>query len=302
MKIYDFFYEEISPGVQRVRGFFPEGFVGLQTTRVGGVSVAPFESFNLAGHVGDSLEAVEKNRARLSGVLPGEAVWLEQVHGCESIVIARNAEGVTWQSACGGSPRAFGPRDDNQTVIASEAKQSIRADASFTAEADQPCAVMTADCLPLLVARPSTGQCAAIHAGWKGLAAGVIEKTLSKLKVSDTLISVPDTWYIWLGPAIGPQAFEVGPEVREKFVQLSDKAAAAFTPSPKRAGHYMASLAQLALLRLTQFEQQFSGVNLNVAIDSQCVFDSPDQYFSFRRDPITGRMASLIFRRMTIKA
>ena len=279
MKLSDFHYQEILPGFQQVQGFFPEEFVGLQTTRVGGVSAAPFESFNLAGHVGDSLEAVEKNRARLSGVLPGEAVWLEQVHGCEAVVIG------------GGSPRAFGPRDDG-----------LVADASFTAEPNQPCAVMTADCLPLLVARPSTGQCAAIHAGWKGLAAGVIEKTLSKLKVSDTLISVPDTWYIWLGPAIGPQAFEVGPEVREKFVQLSDKAAAAFTPSPNRAGHYMASLAQLALLRLSQFEQQFSGVNLNVAIDSQCVFDSPDQYFSFRRDPITGRMASLIFRRMTIKA
>ena len=112
MKICHFSYQEIAPGVQRVLGFFPEEFVGLQTTRVGGVSAAPFESFNLAGHVGDSLEAVEKNRARLSGLLPGEVVWLEQVHGCGSIVIARNAEGVMWQSADGGLPRGFAARND----------------------------------------------------------------------------------------------------------------------------------------------------------------------------------------------
>jgi polyphenol oxidase len=282
MKLCDFYYQEISPGVQQVKGFFPEEFVGLQTSRAGGVSAAPFDSFNLATHVGDEPEAVAGNRERLRGFLPGEPVWLEQVHGCEAV----------------GLPRAFTARSDG-----------IVADASITAEPNQPCAIMTADCLPLLVARPSTGQCAAIHAGWKGLAAGVIEKTLEQIKVSGTakvpdtkpVTHAPDPWYIWLGPAIRQSAFEVGPEVREKFVQHHPEAGAAFLPSPKREGHFMASLEQLALLRLQTFESFNTSVELHVAIDRECVFACTERYFSFRRNPKTGRMASLIFRRMARK-
>jgi polyphenol oxidase len=284
MKLCDFYYQEISPGVQQVKGFFPEEFVGLQTTRAGGVSTAPFDSFNLATHVGDEPEAVSQNRERLAGFLPSEPVWLEQVHGCEATVISRNAEGVTRQSA---------------------------ADASITAEPNQPCAIMTADCLPLLVARPSTGHCAAIHAGWKGLAAGVIETTLQRMLAQQiaggslgqpspilACSLTPDTWYIWLGPAIRQAAFEVGPEVREKFVQHHPVAGAAFLPSPKREGHFMASLEQLTLLRLNTFKSLNPGLELRVAIDRSCVFACPESYFSFRRNPQTGRMASLIFRRM----
>jgi polyphenol oxidase len=285
MKLYNFFYKEVSPGVQQLMGFFPDAFVGLQTTRVGGVSAAPFDSFNLATHVGDKPQVVERNRARLAALLPNPPVWLEQVHGCDSVVIA------------GGLPRD----DDKRHSLG-----VTRADASITAEPNQPCAVMTADCLPLLVARPATGQCAAIHAGWKGLAAGVIEKTLEKLKVSETnavsdtapVTHTPDTWYIWLGPVIGQGAFEVGPEVREKFVQHNAKAGAAFLPSPKRKGHFLASLEQLALLRLQTFESINSQAELHIAVDRDCVFSCPERYFSFRRNSETGRMASLIFRRM----
>ena len=291
MNLCDFFYEEISPGVQRVRGFFPDEFVGLQTTRIGGACLGADNSFNLATHVGDAPEAVARNRERLVGLLPNEPVWLEQVHGCESIVIARNAEGVTWQSADGGLPRGLGV---------------TRADASFTAEPNQPCAILTADCLPLLVARPATGQCAAIHAGWKGLAAGVIENTLQRLldqRVGGESVNSPspNPWYIWLGPAIGQNAFEVGPEVRKKFVQHNAQAAAAFLASPRREGQFMASLQQLALLRLKTFESVNPGCEIRVAIAQECVFENPQKYFSYRRDGITGRMASLIFRRIGYK-
>jgi polyphenol oxidase len=287
MQVYDFYYEEISPGISEIKGFFPKMFLGLQTTRNEGGSQPPFDGFNLATHVGDQAESVAANRERLRGLLPTDPVWLEQVHGCDSIVIARNAEGVKW------------PRDD------------VMADASITSEPSQPCAVMTADCLPLLVARPLTGQCAAIHAGWKGLAAGVIEKTLQRMLTQQmagvpfgqpSAASAPDTWYIWLGPAISQRAFEVGPEVREKFVQQDPQSAAAFLPSTRRQGHFMASLSELALLRLQTFESVNPGIELRVAIDRDCVFENPQRFFSFRRNSRTGRMASLIFRRIVQKA
>ncbi len=271
MKLYNFFYEEKTPGILQIKGFFPIEFLGLQTNRQGGDSAPPFDSFNLGTHVGDSDESVAKNRARLAGCLPGEPAWLQQVHGCEVALVPTNA---------------------NQLI----------ADACVTARIDQICAVMTADCLPLLVARPATGQCAAIHAGWRGLAAGVIEKTLQRMLAEGPRASGEDIWYIWLGPAIGQDAFEVGPEVREKFVLQHPMAAAAFLLSVKTPGHFMASLQQLALLRLKTFESFNPSLEIRVAIDQDCVFQSTQRYFSFRREAITGRMASLIFRRIGSEA
>lgn len=282
MRLSNFYYEELKEGISQVKGFFPDNFVALQTNRHGGVSETPFNRFNLGIHVGDNPQAVQANRDRLVSVLPNPPVWLEQVHGCEVAVIA-SSEG---------------------------ARQSI-ADASLTAETDQVCTVMTADCLPLLIARPATGQCAAVHAGWRGLAAGVIENALGGLlrrcaPRNDEASADPrqsndgpaDDIYIWLGPAIGQNAFEVGPEVREIFVQQSPNFAAAFIESPRQHAHFLADLGQLALLRLKTFESVNPGVALHVAIDTQCVFASPERYFSFRRESRTGRMASLIFRRM----
>lgn len=284
MELCNFYCQIVGPGVQKVMGFFPDDFVALQTAREGGVSLAPFDSFNLATHVGDRPEAVAKNRAGLNAFLPTSPFWLEQVHGCDMAILKRGAEAFPSQFV---------------------------GDAGLTAEAEQVCAVMTADCLPLLVARPGTGQCAAIHAGWKGLAAGVIEKTLQRMLdqriggespsaplPKPLLPAAPDAWYIWLGPAIGQNAFEVGPEVQEKFVHDNPKAAAAFLPSRRREGHFMASLQQLALLRLKTFESVNTGCEIRVAIDQDCVFTTPQKYFSYRRDGTTGRMASLIFRRI----
>jgi polyphenol oxidase len=308
MHLTEFCYEEIEAGIRQVKGFFPSEFTALQTTRVGGVSRPPYDSFNLAAHVGDEPKAVAENRARLGRFMPGEPVWLEQVHGCDSVLIVDGSSGAGTHTVVGLG--LSGPR------------QGLKADASITSEPDQPCAVMTADCLPLLVARPAARQCAAIHAGWKGLAAGVIEKTLQRMRElaheqgldqktaqarqnhcemlgANTL---PDTWYVWLGPAIGQGAFEVGPEVREKFVRHNALAGAAFLASPRRSGHFMASLAELALLRLQTFESFNQGCDLRVAVDRDSVFDSSQAYFSFRRNPQTGRMASLIFRRMGQKA
>ena len=116
------------------------------------------------------------------------------------------------------------------------------------------------------------------------------------------LAQAADPWFIWLGPAIGQTAFEVGPEVHETFVQQNPGSAAAFKQSPRREGHFLASLQQLAMLRIQGFEQSRLGLAIRVAADPRCVFDHRQQFFSFRREPRTGRMASLIFRRMTHEA
>jgi polyphenol oxidase len=226
---------------------------GREGDRQSGVSKAPYGGFNLGDHVGDDPAAVAENRRRLKAGagLPGEPVWLSQVHGI----------GV----ADLDSPAAPGP-----------------ADAAIARRRAKVCAILTADCLPILFATDSGDTVAAAHAGWRGLAAGVIEATVRAMGVP------PASLVAWLGPAIGPNHFEVGPEVRDAFLMADQKAGEAFEPNAR--GRFMADLGLLARRRL-------QGLGLSrIYGGGECTFTQADRYFSHRRDGITGRQATLIWR------
>ncbi|MEN0107326.1 MAG: peptidoglycan editing factor PgeF [Pseudomonas sp.] len=218
------------------------------TTRAGGVSHAPFDSFNLGNHVGDDAAAVAANRHSLIQRLNCQPAWLQQVHGV--------------------------------VVTAADPTAVPEADASWTATPGIACTAMTADCLPALFCDRAGTRVAAAHAGWRGLANGVLEATL------DALAIAPNDVLVWLGPAIGPQAFEVGPEVREAFMDVPG-AAQAFVPSAN-TGKYLADIYQLARLRLA-----VRGVTA-VYGGGFCTVTDP-RFFSYRRAARTGRFASLVW-------
>lgn len=223
------------------------------TLRTGGVSQAPFDSLNLGGSSGDSPRAVARNRARLrqSLALPGEPAWLAQVHGTHVA-------------------DAAGPA-------------AVEADASVAESAEAVCVVLTADCLPVLFCDRAGSCWAAAHGGWRGLAAGVLEAAIARLPVpAGDLLA-------WLGPAIGPAAFEIGQDVRDAFCSQHPQDAAAFTPAA-RAGKYLADIYLLARLRLGR-----AGVTA-VYGGHRCTYSEPDKLYSYRRDGDTGRMASLVWR------
>jgi len=219
------------------------------TTREGGVSEAPFDSLNLGDHVDDRPEAVAENRRRLTEHFSIQPAWLQQVHG---IAVVHADPGIV-----------------------------ATADASWTATPAIACAAMTADCLPALFCDRAGTRVAAAHAGWRGLAAGVLEATLDSLDVP------ADEVLVWLGPAIGPKAFEVGPEVREVFINQLPEAAEAFVPS-NNAGKFMADIYLLARLRLAE-----RGVTA-VYGGGFCTVTDP-RFFSYRRASRTGRFASLVW-------
>lgn len=263
----------------------------LQTTRQGGISSAPYDSFNLGDHVGDAPLAVERNRILLNTLLPSEPVWLEQVHG---------------------------------TVVANADRASClpQADACIARHRAAVCVVMTADCLPVLLCDTQGSVVGAAHAGWKGLAAGVIEATVQAMDVA------PQDLMAWLGPAISREAFEVGDEVRALFVDADPLASAAFTPSPCAEGSlrsggeptglplagvrgewvdsslplgervpvraregvkYMADIYALARLRLNAL-----GITRIYGGD-HCTYRDHERFFSYRRDGVTGRMGTFIW-------
>jgi len=230
----------------------PPGVAACSSTRVGGVSVAPWNSLNLGAHCGDDLAHVEENRNRVYAAanFPSKPVWLEQVHGKTVLKLT-------------GEPYA-----------------SKRADASYSNTASAVCAVMTADCLPVLFCNKSGTEVAAAHAGWRGLCEGVLEETVACFQ------DEPQNIMAWLGPAIGPQAFEVGPEVREAFMEKDAQAESAFRPV---AGKYMADIYQLARQRLANVGVQ------HVYGGDRCTFTEEHDFFSYRRDRTTGRMASFIW-------
>ncbi len=230
----------------------PPNVRALTTLRSGGVSLPPFASFNLADHVGDDPGAVALNRRHLRQRLrlPAEPVWLTQVHG-------------------------------TTVVDAARAAPNTQADGSFTDRPDVVCSVLTADCLPIFLCDESGTRVAILHAGWRGLAAGVVERGIEAMAVS------PATLMAWLGPAIGPQAFEVGAEVREAFTLGNAAAADLFTPG--RDGHFFADLYALARLRLAA-----AGVN-RIFGGGLCTVADQVRFFSYRRDGACGRMASLIW-------
>ena len=223
----------------------------LSTTRAGGVSAAPYASLNLGTHVGDDPVCVAANRTLLRRVVPHEPCWLNQVHGT-TVVDAASVVGVP------------------------------NADASLSRVRGAVCVVMTADCLPLLLCDRSGTVVGAAHAGWRGLHGGVIEATVRAMGVA------PAELLAWLGPAIGPQAFEVGDEVRAAFVGVDGRAEAAFR-SAGQPGKWLADLYLLARQRLAAL-----GVSGIYGGDC-CTVSDAARFFSYRRDGVTGRMASLIW-------
>lgn len=221
--------------------------------RQGGISQGAYASLNLAMHVGDDARAVLENRHRLG--LPTEPIWLNQVHGLTVVNAGKAAK--------------------------EKPEQVIEADAAYTDMADAICAVLTADCLPVLICDRAGNHVAAVHAGWRGLAAGIIDRVVTALQLpGDQLLA-------WLGPAIGPHAYEVGGDVREAFLHRDADAHTAFRPS--RPGHWWMDIYQLARQQLAQ-----QGVT-EVYGGDHCTWQESDRFYSYRRDGVTGRMASVIW-------
>ncbi|MFT3850082.1 MAG: peptidoglycan editing factor PgeF [Propionivibrio sp.] len=233
----------------------PPNVRSLITTRQGGVSQGVYSSLNLGDHVNDDPAAVARNRALVSARIDVRALWLRQVHGTRAVDAA-----ACLNSAPEGVPEA---------------------DAAWTRRAGVACVVMTADCLPVLLCDRAGTVVAAAHAGWRGLLDGVLEATVDAMGV------VGEELIAYLGPAIGPQAFEVGDEVRSAFVGASKNAAAAFQPGHR--GKWLADIYRLARLRLlaTGVEQIHGG--------DFCTVTDAVRFFSYRRDGQTGRMASMIW-------
>ena len=244
------------------------GVASFCTTRQGGVGTGPHASFNLGAKAGDDPAVVAENRRRLRAVLPGEPFWLTQVHG------ARVLDADTWQHG------TWDAADVASQLVPVPARE---ADAAVTRTPGRVLAVMAADCLPVIMADQDGQVLGAAHAGWRGLAAGVLESTLAVMQAR-----YPDAkgWQAWIGPGIGPAAFEVGDDVRDAFAGLGETALAAFAPRPEHPGKWLANLPALAELRLRR-----AGVERVLRADL-CTVSHPELFFSYRRDGVTGRMAA----------
>jgi len=228
------------------------------TQRQGGVSLAPYDTFNLATHVGDDLAAVLHNRQVLAQQLamPSEPFWLNQVHGIDVI----NADDAIWHGADAPLPNA---------------------DGAWTYDSNRVLAIMTADCLPILLTDRSGSFVMALHAGWRGLADGIIQQALRQAN------SAPERVMAWVGPGIGFSAFEIGADVRDRFLLAGQAEKYHFKPS--KTGHWLADLAGIALWQLEQQGVCWLGGG------HWCTFNRPEQFFSYRRDGTTGRMATVIW-------
>ena len=228
----------------------PANVHAAMTLRIGGVSSSPFGSFNLATHVGDDLETVLEHRQLLKTELnlPTEPFWLEQIHS-------------------------------NAVIDASADLILSKADASYTHQKNVVCAVMTADCLPVLMCSSDGTQIAAIHAGWRGLATGIISNAVEALKTKDLIV--------WLGAAIGADCFEVGDDVRDTFLKKSVNYESAFKAHENK---WLGDIYQLARIELASLgvTQIFGG--------EFCTMTDTERFYSYRRDNQTGRMATLIWR------
>jgi YfiH family protein len=242
----------IAPAV----GWFPKNVHAFSTTRIGGVSRRPYEGkngdggLNLGDHVGDDPNSVARNRAILEACLPSPINFLSQVHGVSVV-----------EAAC--------------------SEVNPCADASFTATRNTVCAVLTADCLPVLLCNASGTVVAAAHAGWRGLASGVLQETVRSMRETAC-----DEIFAWMGPAIGQTQFEVGVDVLEAFSQLN--ASHCFIPT-KINKKYLANIYSLARLAMAEV-----GVT-RVDGGEHCTFSDRDKFYSYRRDGVTGRMASVIW-------
>ena len=229
----------------------PANIHSATTLRTGGVSQGEFSSLNLGDHVNDLWHHVLENRQRIKSMLalPADPVWLQQTHSV-------------------------------QVICVDQMMGSAEADASYTAKNNIVCTVLTADCLPLLLCDEQGTQIAAIHGGWRGLLNGIIENTLLKMPNTGVLA--------WLGPAIGPQCFEVGDDVRTAFINKSAQFASAFKDHSQ--GKYLADIYQIARILLN-----YAGV-AQIYGGQYCTVSATDQFFSYRRDGQTGRMATMIWK------
>ena len=235
----------------------PANVKSLMTTRLGGVSAGNFASNNLGLHVGDDERQVAVNRSRLRELLPGEPKWLSQVHG-SAAVAAHQVHGV------------------------------VKADGAWTNQPGVVCTVLVADCLPVLLCDRAGTVVGCAHAGWRGLADGVIEGTLAAMQKRGSEVIA------WLGPAIGAEEFEVGQDVYDAFVKRDSAASIAFRHRPN--GKYLADIYALARLRL-----QTAGVMAAYG-GGYCTVTDKQRFFSFRREKTTGRMAALIWMDSDAKA
>lgn len=234
----------------------PGNVRALVTTRNGGVSTGQYASLNLGAGSGDAAGAVVENRARLRRFLPADPLWLRQVHGAE--VADADAQENT--------------------------EDEVEADAAMARRVGTVCAVMIADCLPVLLADTAGSVVGAAHAGWRGLAAGVLESTVAAMKVA------PSTLIAYLGPCIGAGVYEIGADVRDAFCAADAAAAVAF--APKADGKWLADLPRIARQRLVR-----AGVCGDFIFGGDlCTLSDPTRFFSYRRDGPSGRMAALIWR------
>jgi YfiH family protein len=234
----------------------PKGVRALITTRRGGVSLGDFASLNVGAHVGDDPLAVDENRRRVGALMPAEPLWLDQVHGTRVITIAAEED----------------------------VSMPPQADAATTRLINRPCAVMVADCLSVLFCDEAGNSVAAAHAGWRGMAAGVIEHTIVAMQVA------PRSVMAYLGPAIGTSAFEVGQDVVDTYASLGLDSRRAFRSIGEKPGKYLADIYELGRQRLAA-----AGV-AQVYGGGLCTFSTPDRFFSYRRDGRTGRIAAIIWR------
>ena len=239
----------------------PAGVCALQTERgdgvVGAAGAGPYGGFNLGDHVGDDAGRVKSNRQALSHALGIKPVWLNQVHGTSVCHLVSRPEGIP------------------------------EADAAISQVPGLACAIMTADCLPVLIADRHARVVGAAHAGWRGLAGGVLQLLLHAMTRLPGVS--PRDLTVWLGPAIGPTAFEVGFEVRDAFVALSTANAASFMPHPEHPDKLLADLPALATVILKD-----AGIEA-ITPSHLCTVSLGERFYSYRRDGVTGRMASLIW-------
>lgn len=255
------------------------GVSSFVTTRQGGVSDEPYTSWNLGDHVGDDPARVAENRQRLAGLLPAAPLWLQQVHGTNVV----DAD-VDTQQGVGADAKSVA--DTTAAATASAPDASVQhvpcGDAAITRTPGKVLAIMTADCLPVLLAACDGSVLGMAHAGWRGLVAGVLESTVKAMRSQhgDAPLRA------WIGPAIGPAAFEVGDDVRDAFLTNDPGASACFQPTA--AVHkWMADLPELARRRLQQ-----AGVQ-DVTLSGHCTVTDAGHFFSYRRDGQTGRFATL---------
>lgn len=246
----------------------PPNIKAIISTRAGGVSAGVYGSLNLGNHVGDDMASVAENRQRFCSQLPRPPMWLRQVHGSHVVIHAAHA------------------LDAHDVSAMPVTKAETAADAAVTHHTGIPCAVMVADCLPVLLCDEAGTVVAAAHAGWRGLCGGVLQNTVASMRVP------PGQIMAYLGPAIGPSAFEVGAEVRAAFMAVYAEARDSFSAAGE--GKYRANIYQLARLFLAH-----AGVSElhggEVHGEQFCTVSQPERFFSYRRDGVTGRMAAAIW-------